>query len=183
MTELWQPVVGYEGLYEVSDQGRVRRDGSIRKPCRAGNGYWMVTLSKDGSTKTFSVHGLVLTVFVGPRPKGKQCRHGDGNRANNALSNLSWGTRLENAADKELHGTVARGTKNGRSKLTPEDVLAIRSSDEFQKVLAERYGVSRPIISRIKSGKLWASISPPVLSPVGADPDMCEPPIGHAVAH
>ena len=109
--ELWLPVVGYEGYYEVSDMGRVRgreRADSIGRPLSGKNlaqnvtrrGYKTVCLCRDGIRSTKRVHRLVLEAFVGPCPEGMERLHWDDVPSNNHLSNLRYGTKLENAADK-----------------------------------------------------------------------------------
>ena len=107
MTEEWRPVVGYEGFYEVSDQGRVRRvaagqgsvAGRILRPSSDPKGRQQVTLSGGGVARRRRVHHLVLEAFVGPRPDGMVACHWDDNPRNNALANLRWGTLADNAAD------------------------------------------------------------------------------------
>lgn len=118
MTEQWLPVVGYEGLYEVSDQGRVattRRKGTAggqKKPQRAkAGGYWIVSLCRDGQQQTYTIHSLVMTAFVGPRPDGMEVRHLDGDSTNSALGNLAYGAPSENALDRVRHGTHNMSTK------------------------------------------------------------------------
>ena len=123
--EIWKPVVGYEGFYEVSNQGRVRsldRDavditgrpysvkGRIRKLKLDRKGYVKVALSVSNTMITYSVHTLVLEAFVGPKPNGAQCRHLNGNPADNRPSNLAWGTAKENMNDMKIHGTNPRWT-------------------------------------------------------------------------
>jgi hypothetical protein len=110
--EQWRPVVGYEGLYEVSDLGRVRSTrrrgavGGIAKQFVSNrNGYWVVNLHRPGGHAHRTVHGMVMESFVGPRPAGMDIRHLDGNPQNARLSNLAYGTRSENNLDKRLHGT------------------------------------------------------------------------------
>lgn len=113
--ELWLPVVGYEGLYEVSSFGRVlsvertiNRAGHAyrvrERILKAGPnkfGYPQVTLSKDGNTQPGQlVHWLVMQAFTGPVPEGKEVLHWDDNPSNNHLSNLRYGTRQENVDDK-----------------------------------------------------------------------------------
>ena len=109
--EHWKPVVGYEGIYEVSDQGRVRgmeRADSIGRPLSGKNlaqnvtrrGYRTVCLCRDGIRSTKRVHRLVLEAFVGPCPEGMECCHWDDNPTNNALTNLRWDTTIENARDR-----------------------------------------------------------------------------------
>ena len=118
MAEEWRPVVGYEGLYEVSDAGRVRSlsrevrtgrgtrmvDGRILSPARGVGGYPVVSLS-NGGARVRPVHRLVLEAFVGPRPAGTECCHGDGDPENNRLSNLRWDTHESNMDDQRRHGT------------------------------------------------------------------------------
>lgn len=100
--EKWKPVLGYEGLYEVSDLGRVRsfwysRTGKVLSPGLKNNGYYSVTLSKEGKKKTFSVHGLVYTSFNGPLPDGMTIDHINGDKRDNRLENLQLLTRGDNA--------------------------------------------------------------------------------------
>lgn len=113
--EQWAPVRGYEGLYEVSTYGRVRRLGR-GKGSRAGrikkqsirNGRAVVSLSSSGVTRTYHVHRLVLEAFVGSAEEGQECRHLDGNSLNNRLVNLQWGTPKENSEDAKRLGTTTR---------------------------------------------------------------------------
>ena len=95
--ERWKPVVGWEGFYEVSDWGRVRR---IVGQHRSG-GYPAVTLSIPGRpTKRIRVHLLVLEAFRGPRPYRCEALHGNDIAYDNRAVNLRWGSRRENLADR-----------------------------------------------------------------------------------
>lgn len=115
--EKWSPVAGYEGLYEVSNEGRVRSiDRTVR---HMGNysrlsgrmlvqhtkktGYKLCALSRDGVVLSVRVHILVAAAFISARPDGKEIRHLDGDPANNHVDNLRWGTHAENMADLVLH--------------------------------------------------------------------------------
>lgn len=122
MPEKWLPIPGYEGSYEVSDQGRVRalarldtigrrRNPKVLSPRRAQSGHLFVALRADNQRTTWAVHVLVLTVFVGPRPSKMDCCHWDDDPANNHLTNLRWGTRSENIQD-----CVRNGNHNMASK-------------------------------------------------------------------
>lgn len=109
--EYWRPVVGYEGLYEVSNLGRIKSfdtyrkgpNGSIRiykgrilKPFINGRGYLQVTLSKNGTHKKFQVHRLVALHFL-PNPSNlPEVNHKDENKLNNSVDNLEWCDRLYN---------------------------------------------------------------------------------------
>ena len=95
--ERWKPVVGWEGFYEVSDWGRVRR---IVGQHRSG-GYPAVTLSIPGRpTKRIRVHLLVLEAFKGPRPYRCEALHGNDIAYDTRTVNLRWGSRRENLADR-----------------------------------------------------------------------------------
>lgn len=119
--ETWKPVVGYEGLYEVSNLGRVKRiavgpgarAGRILKARRLNGGHLTLGLYRDGKREKFLVHRLVLLAFVGPCPDGMQgCHAPDPDPSNNRLSNLRWDTQSENEFDKVKHGAhyLARKT-------------------------------------------------------------------------
>lgn len=121
----WRPVVGYEGRYEVSDEGSVRsvdrwvtytggklgakhlHHGRVLKTDER-NGYAMVPLSSNSKSQATFVHRLVLEAFVGPRPDGMQACHNDGNRRNNTVANLRWDTASNNVQDCLRHGTQAK---------------------------------------------------------------------------
>lgn len=92
MKETWKDVVGYEGLYQVSDLGRVRRNGRELSQSRNEHGYSRVSLCKNGKPKTLYVHRLVAEAFV-PNPLGlPEINHKDENPSSNAASNLEWCT-------------------------------------------------------------------------------------------
>jgi hypothetical protein len=119
--EVWLPVVGYEGSYEVSSLGRVRsidrtvtfRDGR-HKFCpgtelrqKINRGYRIVGLTKASFTKTWCVHRLVCEAFHGPKPSPDSViRHLNGDRFYNQPQNLTWGTPAENTADMIRHGNA-----------------------------------------------------------------------------
>ena len=119
--EQWKPVNGYEGIYEVSSQGRVRSvdrtvtysngrvchlEGRVlRTPLSKRGGYPFVNLCIQGKCQVRTVHSLVAEAFIGPRPEGAEVCHNDGNPANNRVDNLRYGTSSDNALDKVRHGT------------------------------------------------------------------------------
>lgn len=118
--ENWKPVVGYEGHYEVSDLGRIRSvtkwagygpcarlyHGKVIKQQLDTSGRPIVKLSRHGKKRTHRVHIVVLTAFVGPRPKGCVACHYDDRRGNNRLDNLRWDTRSANAIDAKRNGRM-----------------------------------------------------------------------------
>jgi len=174
LPEKWKPVVGFEGLYEVSNRGRVRSvDRKVKYSSRYGTfwmkfkgrilnlhenraGYMQLTLSKNNNFFLGRVHKLVLEAFVCKKPKGLQCRHLDGNPSNNKLNNLKWGTSLEDRFDMIRHGRSLRGERHHMAKLRVRDVLYIRASKE--RGLAKKFNVSRTIISNIRKGRTWSSV-------------------------
>lgn len=109
MVENWREIPGYEGLYAVSDMGRVKnsRSGKILAPVVKSSGYLAVCLSKDGQHKLKTIHRLVLLAFVGPCPPGMETRHfPDHDKKNNRLDNLQWGNAQENADDRKARNRV-----------------------------------------------------------------------------
>ena len=132
MEEIWMPVIGYEGLYEVSNLGRVRSldrearhsscggvrilKGKVIKPQMGVGGYLRVCISKDGKGKMFSVHRLVYSAFNGAIPHDMQVNHIDEDKTNNRLENLNlmtpkqnsnWGTHIQRVAKAKSKPVVA----------------------------------------------------------------------------
>jgi hypothetical protein len=109
LKEQWRSVAGFEGLYEVSDMGRVRSlhrvEPRVLKPGSIHTGHLMVWLCSGGTRKAVTIHRLVLQTFVGSCPEGHECCHRDGNPTNNRVENLYWGTRSQNVLDAVRHGT------------------------------------------------------------------------------
>lgn len=97
MIEVWSDVLGYEGLYEVSNFGRVRRNGKILKPAMMRNGYLRVDLYKNGIAKHSALHRLVALAFL-PNPDNlPYINHKDEDKTNNSIDNLEWCTPLYNS--------------------------------------------------------------------------------------
>lgn len=157
----WRPIVGFEGLYEASNAGRVRscRTGKLLAECPHSGGYLMSHLYKDGVREARTNHKIVASAFLGPRPEGQEVMHLDGDKTNNSVVNLAYGTRLENESHKALHGTLMRGERNHVAKLTADDVRAIRARrGERQEDLAEEYGCTFSNISAIQRRKSWRHV-------------------------
>lgn len=171
--ENWRPVVGYEGIYSVSDQGRVRGEARVVAHILKGKrlrqrilnprinkatGYPAVNLARENSRRTFTVHSLVAAAFIGPRPEGLEVAHGDGDRSNASALNLRYATHLENHSDMRKHGTVVRGENRPHSKLTDTVVAHIRSSGRLLRELAADLGVSESTISNARRGITWSHL-------------------------
>lgn len=164
--EIWRSVVGYEGIYEVSNLGRVksldridaggrRWKGRIMANQTQKTGHKTLRLCQQAAYENYKVHHLVLHAFVGPRPNGMECCHNDGDPANNRLENLRWDTHKANSADRELHGQTIKGSQHVLAKLTEGQVLAIRADSRSNLAIAQDYGVSATTISFIKNRQRW----------------------------
>lgn len=141
-----------------------RRD--LRQTASPG-GYLFVSLYVLGKQRVAPVHRLVCETFHGPPAPGQEVRHLDGARGNNAASNLAWGTRRENMADKRRHGTAQVGALNGMATLSEADVVKIRAlaaSGERQTGIAAKYGVTTANVSSIVRGETWAHVPMPDMS-------------------
>lgn len=180
--EEWRDIKGYEGLYQVSNRGRVKslprisprlnKHGTInyyrvpeiiRKPGKSDKyGHLYVPLYKNNISKNFQVHQLVLTAFVEECPDDMEGCHNDGNPSNNNLNNLRWDTHKSNHLDRIQHNTNNRGQKNGSAKLTESDVVAIRqmyaSNKYLMKEIAGIYGMSNGGIRSIIRGFVWKHV-------------------------
>lgn len=177
MTETWKTIEGYPD-YAISDMGQVKRltsrtcakAGSILKQAwsggrKADKRYLIVDLCRLGEGKrTCSVHVLVAEAFLGARPEGMVPNHMDGDRSNNAASNLEWVTQSRNVKHAyELGLADAKGEANGQAKLTTEQVTSIRRESTGRwgeyTALARAYDVSPRQIADIIKGKAWPHVT------------------------
>ena len=162
--ETWVPIADFEGLYEVSDLGRVRtlRSGQIMAFVMGGRGpYAQVHLYRNGKRTVRYVHHVVLVAFVGPKPgTGYEACHGERGNLDNTPGNLRWDTKAANIADIVRAGSQ-RGELNPGSKLTERLILQLRArrrAGESVLSLANAYGISKDYIYRICAGKSWAHV-------------------------
>lgn len=165
MREEWRPVVGFEGLYEVSDLGRVRSvagqyAGRILRPGPHRGGYGLLHLYLGRDRRVATVHAVVAAAFIGPRPPGMCVCHNDGDPKNNRVSNLRYDTPRANNGDKRRHGTHVCGEKSPVAKITAEQVLEIRAlrGRVKQADIAARFGVTFSNVSAIQLGKSWRHV-------------------------
>ena len=165
MQEEWRDVVGYEGLYQVSNIGLVKSMQTWRgtrerilKEKRADNGYCLVEIYKSKERKTHLIHRIVAEAFI-PNPDNKpEIDHIDGTRDNNKIDNLRWCTRKENHnfpiyRKRRSNVMIGRtGKSNGKSRAV---VCIDTSVVYFGTREAQRMtGVNQGSISAVCRGKL-----------------------------
>lgn len=155
--EIWTPIINWP-QYLISNQGRISRDGRVRKPTKSGK-YLMLALTDKKRRQEITVHRQVLLAFD---TNGEQrvVRHLDGDPLNNNLSNLAWGTHKDNEADKRRHGRVLAGSRNPLAKLTEEDVIKIRSSPDKSAIQwSKELGVSPSAVRHSRRGVSWSYLN------------------------
>lgn len=162
--EVWLPVPDYEGLYEVSNIGRVRNSGTglVLSP-GTNRGYEHVSLySAPGQGKTHYIHSTVLKAFCGPPPfDGAEGCHNNGDKRNNCLTNLRWGSRQDNTDDRGRHGRTKFGTGQRCAKLSEDGVRAMRAAYRGGKstyALARELKLSTHTVWCAVTGKTWAHV-------------------------
>lgn len=180
-TEIWKPVVGFAGFYEVSDCGNVRSvdrtisqigphgesvtrliRSRIRKVKIGENGYHTVTLkaiSLGVKSRCCLIHRLVLESFAGLPKDGEQGRHfPDADKSNNHLSNLAWGSPKQNQADRHEQGSAVNGDSCHLAKITNDQAAEIRrrlDSGEQIRAVAREYKMSESAVGHIKARRSW----------------------------
>lgn len=164
--EIWRDIPDYEGIYQVSNLGRIKsldryvkrgksgffKEGQIQKLQNNGNGYLYKQLKHEGRHRNFYIHRLVLMVFIGERPDGMVICHKDGDTTNNNLNNLRYDTPLENNIDQFRQG-IEKG------KLSNNDVLKVRKmyKDGYKtKEISEFFNVGKWVVQRINSGENYS---------------------------
>lgn len=186
MQESWRPVKGYEGLYEISNRGRVK---SLKRIVKRGNhtlqipetilkihinrwGYPHCSLNKNGKSKTHTIHRLVASAFIDKSHEGLEVNHIDGNKENNSVENLEWVTRTENIRHAFSNNLMVRhkGYKNGSAILDDEKVKEIKrhilEGKMYSREIARKYGVSLTCITHIKTNNTWTHIPWPKIKTV-----------------
>jgi hypothetical protein len=157
--ERWRAVAGYEGLYEVSDLGRVRslprryrRTLKVLKPGISAEGRREFTLCRDNERWGVTAARLMLAAFVRPCPGPEyDACHNDGDPSNDALGNLRWDTRSGNLADRKKHGRRPYAPGGSRAELTLADVRRIRQRGpaETYARIGREYGITRQAVHQI----------------------------------
>lgn len=171
--EIWKFVPGYDGLYMVSNLGRVKSLGNgkthkteqILRPCKV-RGYLLAALCKDGKRKRFLVHRLVWEAFNGPIPKGMQVNHINEKKDQNNLENLSlmtakentnWGTGIDRRAKTQSFIMKGKRTydENPNAKPILEYTLTGELIKEWDciKTAADFYGAHYSTLWKCATGR------------------------------
>lgn len=174
--EVWKDIPGYEGLYQVSSLGRVKSlkrfyksaiilemPENIKTQRLNKKGYPYLHLCLNGKKWATTVHKLVILAFVGVKPDPKiTINHIDGNKLNNCILNLEYCTAKENIYHFLKTVNFRQGENHCNLKLNNEKVLKIREEYALhktkQKIIAEKYGISQVMVSRIILRKTWKHI-------------------------
>lgn len=169
----WKDVRGYEGLYQVSNDGLVKSLKARNKwnanrlliPHSHHQGYLGIRLSRDGEVKEFRIHRLVMIAFIGEPPfENAEVNHKNGDKADNRIENLEWCTAKQNTQHAgEVLGVRATypGEANGHSRLTAADVTRIRQlwmSGSTQVEIAGLYQTTQSHIGRIVRREAWKNV-------------------------
>ena len=179
--ERWLPVVGYKGLYEVSNEGRVRtfhghsrEKGYVMQAALAGGGggrseggqYLAVSLHhRNGRQRCCLIHRLVARAFIGPCPKGHHVDHLNANKTDNRAENLEYVTPKENYARATAAGLnyKASGEDHGNAWINEDIVAQVRGrklAGESQRSIALDLRLSDTHVSKICRGVLWPDVRP-----------------------
>lgn len=182
MKEIWKPIKGFEGYYEVSNQGNIKsiertvsnsfglkKDRTIKgvsiKPIFRGNWYVKVHLRKKGKRYCFFLHRILAQTFL-PNPENKpEVNHKDGNKLNYNLDNLEWVTKSENKLHAIKTGlrTITKGEERTTAILNDGKVRTIRqlynTGNYYYRELAEIYGVSGKTIESVVKFRKWKHVA------------------------
>lgn len=176
MEEIWKDIKGYEGLYQVSNLGRVKSLDRLRKnnsklvtlPQKyvngtiAHNGYRRIVLSKEGKPKSYPLHILVLEAFKPNSNKELyyEVNHKDGDKLNNRLDNLEWSNRSHNLRHAYSAGLIKprRGVDNNKCKITFEEAVAVKvlwNKGYPNSKISEILNISETVCKNINAKNSW----------------------------
>jgi hypothetical protein len=169
--ETWKPVSGYDGLYEVSNLGRVRsyqnfgwgrkENPKLISLYTSKRGYVQACLCRNNKSIQKDVHRLVAEAFLTEPASGMQIDHINGIKSDNRLSNLEWVTPQENSLRAVAIGLKPSGENHGSSKLTQNEVDEIRqlyaTGKYSHRQLGEMFGISHGNVGKIVRYQLWKS--------------------------
>ena len=166
--EVWKPVLGFEGVYEVSNKGLVRslrKRGGMVSIRRLPAGYLVVTLSHPGVRKGYTrlIHRLVAEAFCARSDPTLSVNHIDGDKANNTPDNLEWVSMRANIHHAIQTGLNKQyGATHSQAKMTEDQVREVRrllsEGHMSQQAIATQVGCHFATVSLIKLGKIWRSL-------------------------
>lgn len=163
MNEVWRDIIGYEGLYQVSNLGKVRslfRYKKVLKPLLVGAGYYQVQLSQKGNVKVKLLHRLVAIAFL-DNPNNLPCvNHKDGDKSNNTVTNLEWCTYSDN--EKHSYSVLKKKSKGrlglfGSRCYNHKNILQISDTGLVINEFESRGEASR--LTGISSGNIWLAMN------------------------
>lgn len=180
IAEEWRPVLGYEGIYEVSDKGEVRscdrtiltshgvRRRRLGQGIRSrvnGRGYLDFHAWNTGTARRITVHVCVAEAFHGKRPSGMEINHKDGCKTNNCAGNLEFVTHAENIEHATRTGLMTSRSPttdnlSPNAKLNSPEVAEIKALIDGglgNEAIAKRFRVSSSCISKIRRKKRWVN--------------------------
>ena len=154
--EIWKDVFGYEGLYKVSNFANIFSciNNRLLTPYFRKNKYVTITLSKNGKSKTFSLHRVVAIPFLINEFNYIDINHKDFDKHNNYVNNLEWCTRSENIFHAYKNGLRKTGEKSHFCKLLNKQILEIKTligSNITQKEIAKIYTINIKTVYRLKN--------------------------------
>jgi len=159
--EIWKPINGFEGLYEISSYGNVRRNGKILSPFKTKKGYLRVMLSNKSTKNKYFIHRLVAIAFI-PNPNLlNTVNHINFVKSDNFYKNLEWMSVYDNAKDAWVKGKVPfqKGVDAYEATFTKDEVMDIYNSNDTCVNIAKRYNRPYTTIYCIKSGKSYKDIT------------------------
>lgn len=136
--EIWKDIKGYEGLYQVSNYGRIKsfiKDEKILSFCDNGNGYLYITLRKNGIRKNYYIHRLVATYFLENPFNKNVVNHKDFNIKNNNADNLEWVTQYENVIYSISNMKKRKSITHSN---TGEKYISYRASKKLYRVIIDK---------------------------------------------
>ena len=161
LVEEWRQIP-FAPDYEASNLGRVRSNKTVHPRVltrrRDSNGYVEYHFRTGGRSLYRRGAQAVLAAFRGPQPPNHDCCHINGDRTDDRLSNLRYGTRSQNIEDNRRNGTLARGEVMSHAALKPEDVRRIRASSDSIGTIARRLGVAESTVRFARAGTRWGHI-------------------------